>query len=283
MSLRITVLIPGPPGRIDACRRSINAMLDDDRSIRYREKHSAARLEYGLTSRAGVPFPPFVEASTEYPELTFAFSWEGLDGEAGGRATIESGRLVSQAVGVQSGKANDRRNAAVHVVAAHDGTIHLAVACSQKSDDECIGYVVTAAQHAYFSWQRAGDESCLMTTNGIADAWESRWTHRNDEWTASPLVDDRMIPAATLTTLEQVANDFAAEWLWFAAEEEVDTALERHRFVLYGLVVYPANLRSEKVRTLPRDAKSGITYSTVQAEQTLLIDALDRCWRASSR
>jgi hypothetical protein len=280
MSLRITVLIPGPRSQLDACRKSLNAMLDDERDLRYRERHTDSRLEYGLTSKTGVPFPPFVNASEEFPALTFSFLWEGLNGESGGRATIEHGGLISRELGGE--KSGEGHAGAVHVLAAHDGTIYLAVAMHNQAGDRWIGYAATADQHGYFSWERSGAEPRLVTTTGIADRWETQWALRNDEWAQMALTDDREIPVETLTTLENIANEFAAEWLWFAAENAVDTALERHRFGLYGLVVNPANLRSEKIRALPRDETRGITYSTMQAPQAMVIDALDRCWRIAA-
>jgi hypothetical protein len=277
MSLRITVRIPGQRSQLGACRKLINAMLDEDRDIRYRELHSDDRLEYGLTNKTGVPFPPFVNASAEFPDLMFSFSWEGLDGESGGRATIENGRLVSQDAGVD--KTSGQQDAVVHIAAANDGTIHLAVALQAVSDAYCTGYAVTAEQHGYFLWQRAADESRLIATHGMTDQWEREWILRDSVWTPTALAGDRAIPTATLATLEKITNEFAAEWLWFAAEDEVDTALERHRFSSYGLIVNPANLRSEKIRSLPRDTTRGIYFSTLQSPFESMVDALDRCWR----
>ena len=278
MSLRVTVLVPGPADRIGLCRQRINLLLDAERSERYRERHTADRLDYGITTRSGIPFPPFVNASAEFPDLVFTFTWEGLNGESSGRAVIANGCLLDQdAMGrapLSPGGATD----AVHIDAELNGTIRIAAALRVTNAGPTLGYAATAEQHAYFCYQHAVDAVELMMTVDIADAWSRAWEQRAAAWSSMPMPVPNAIHATSLAMLDDIANGFAKEWLWFAAEPIVDTALERHRFTLYNLTVRPANLRSAKLRTLPTDPPHGITYTTVGPSQTAVIDALVRCW-----
>ena len=63
----------------------------------YTENHTGAALEYRFELSKGLPFPAFVTATAEYPELRVEVQWD-KDGARGG-AAIEGGRLVDKWVG----------------------------------------------------------------------------------------------------------------------------------------------------------------------------------------
>ena len=69
-------------------------MVRDIDAEDYSEHHADGVLEYRFQPKVGVPFPAFVEASAQFPELRVEASWE-TDAVLG-RAVIESGKLVER-------------------------------------------------------------------------------------------------------------------------------------------------------------------------------------------
>ena len=67
-------------------------MVRDPDAEDYTEHHADGLLEYRFEPKNGIPFPAFVEASGNFPELRVEATWE-RDGVRG-RALIENGRLV---------------------------------------------------------------------------------------------------------------------------------------------------------------------------------------------
>lgn len=63
----------------------------------FTEHHEPDRLEYRFELLRGIPFPSFVRASAEFPELRVEAEWDQA-GKKGG-ATIENGRLVEKWTG----------------------------------------------------------------------------------------------------------------------------------------------------------------------------------------
>ena len=68
--------------------------MRDPNTDPYTEHHVADRLEYRFEMVNGLPFPTFVAASGEFPELRVEASWD-KNGVKGG-VTIESGRPVDK-------------------------------------------------------------------------------------------------------------------------------------------------------------------------------------------
>ena len=82
-------------GRIEGFREHVRwLMVRDIDAEAYTEHHSEGVLEYRFAPKAGIPFPTFVAASSEFPELRVEAQWE--HGGKRGRAVIENGRLVER-------------------------------------------------------------------------------------------------------------------------------------------------------------------------------------------
>lgn len=60
----------------------------------FTEHHAPGCLEFRFEVVNGIPFPTFVAASAEFPELRVEVEWD-KDGARGG-AAIENGRLVDK-------------------------------------------------------------------------------------------------------------------------------------------------------------------------------------------
>ena len=83
------------PGRIEDFREHVRwLMVRDIDAEAYTEHHSEGVLEYRFAPKLGIPFPTFVAASGQFPELRVEAQWE--HGGKRGRAVIENGRLVEK-------------------------------------------------------------------------------------------------------------------------------------------------------------------------------------------
>jgi len=92
------VRVTGSAGRFEAFRERVRWLLVRDPDTEpYTEHHSNAGLEYRFELEKGLPFPTFIGASAEFPELRVEAEWD-KDGAKGGVA-IESGRPVEKWTG----------------------------------------------------------------------------------------------------------------------------------------------------------------------------------------
>jgi hypothetical protein len=90
-----TVHVTGSIGRFtDFSERVRWLLVRDPDCDPFTEHHAPDRLEYRFELKRGIPFPTFVSASAEFPELRVEVSWDQA-GRKGG-AAIEQGRLVEK-------------------------------------------------------------------------------------------------------------------------------------------------------------------------------------------
>jgi len=94
-------------GRLEDFRERLRwLMVRDIDAEEYTEHHQPGVLEYRFEPKLGVPFPVFVEASGDYPELRVEARWvkSGDNDEVvHGRAVIEAGRLVEREIEKKNG------------------------------------------------------------------------------------------------------------------------------------------------------------------------------------
>jgi hypothetical protein len=271
-----TVVVEGDPPLLAGYRARVNALLDAETPGPYRELHTAGRLDYRLKA-SGVPYPPFVAASAEFPELTVRVEWRNPLGGTGGQATIRAGKLIDQATGsaVEAGRGLELR-------AERDGTLALAVVTRRRRGGEWIGYAVTAQQHGYF--RASGGATVLEAADGAETEWAERWIVHGDEATYAELDPREPLDASLAAELERLAHDFADEWLWFAAAPLEDTAIERQRYADYGLTINPANLRAAKLRTVLKEAPGGgRVLEAMEPEARTVVALVSRLWLQPER
>ena len=92
------VRVTGSVGRFEEFRERVRWLLvRDPDADPYTEHHAACGLEYRFEIAKGIPFPTFVAASAEFPELRVEAQWD-KEGAKGG-AAIEGGRLVDKWTG----------------------------------------------------------------------------------------------------------------------------------------------------------------------------------------
>ena len=242
-----TITVEGDAALLAAFRRRANELLDAEFGERYRELHTDGRLDWRVKA-AGVPYPPFVTASEELPDLVVEVRWEDEAGGTGGRSTIQAGRLAQQAADAAPGGPE-----ACELRADADGTLAIALTCRRRQPGEWIGYVVTATQHAFFC-ARAG---VLEATDGVEGEWAERWTLTGDGADYAALEPRAPVDPGLLEELDQLANGFTAEWLWFDESPPDETAVERARYAAYGFKVNAANVRSVKLKTVLAELPGG--------------------------
>ena len=250
----------------------------------FSEQHTAEALHYDLKVEGGIPFPPFATASGEFPGVTVAVEWVDAGRGVRGAATIARGTLTEQKI------ENITVAGAGHAVAIRvdaGGTLVLALAVLRTGRDECRGYMLDATQDALFRIVRdaATGASELLATEGGAE-WSCAWRLPVAGAVEYRAIDPaERIPDADFRELEQLAQDFVAQWIWFRNGPREEIAIEAERYDRLGCTVNDANLRSAALHRIKSGAGAsgdGIRYSTLDGEIAWIEDAIARCWPGSA-
>jgi hypothetical protein len=260
--IEATVRVRGDARALEAFRREANALLDAEFEHEYRELHTPEGLDWRIKARKGVPFPAFASASGEFPDLLVEIEWRNRGDGTSGQALVQAGRLITQ---------DDRPSGlppelAVSVRCAADGTIGLAMVLKRRRDGVWLGYVLTESQHAFFHLAAHPEGQVLLATDGVEPEWAERWSLTGTGVDYEALASPELIPDDLVEELDWLAHAFADEWVWFAEAGEDETAVERHRFDLYGYRVHPANLRAEKLKRVMTADANGLVYGSLDDE-----------------
>ena len=98
MAFTAIVRVTGSAGRFEEFRERVRWLLVRDPDTEpYTEHHGETGLEYRFALDKGLPFPTFVSASAEFPELRVEAEWD-KDGAKGG-VVFEGGRPVEKWTG----------------------------------------------------------------------------------------------------------------------------------------------------------------------------------------
>ena len=272
--LHATIVVEGDPDALAAFRTRANALLAEDFDEELRERHTPARLEYELRVSGGIPFPSFVTASQEFPDLELVVSWSEPAHGRGGRALIRNGALREQAT--ESGAASGPL--LVHARADAEGRLVLALACRAWRGAR-HGYAISAEQHAFFRVDGAKDTFVLRASGGVEGAWAERWSAAEEgvryEETGEAIAEDE------LRELDAIARDFAGEWIWFAGGPAEETAVERSRYEAYGVPVAGANLRSFKLRKVLQAGTAGSSFDSFGEDARWIVELMHDFWLAA--
>jgi hypothetical protein len=284
MSLLIhaTITITGDAAMRGACEARLRRLLSPQvLKNEVTEHHGAEALCYDLKVEGGIPFPLFAQASQEFPELKFDAEWVNVAAGESGSATIVDGRVTGQeSARIASGMADDHP---VHVEVAPDGRLKLALTLFRATRDEWRGYALTATRDALLRVRRApgSDAVELLATEG-APEWSAAWRGTPSSRQAAP--DAIPLPVAiedsTLLELDALARNFVARWIWFAADQREDIALETERYARYGYAVSAANVRSSRLHRMRSDAAEGapLLHSTLGDEERWIKDFVLATW-----
>ncbi|HSO08268.1 MAG TPA: hypothetical protein VLW45_13585, partial [Pelomicrobium sp.] len=96
MITHATVRVSGETAALEPFKARLAELLAaEGLSDAVSEHHSPGFLHYDVKVEGGLPFPPFVTASQDFPLLTLSLDWVSGDGAAQGSAVIQEGQLVS--------------------------------------------------------------------------------------------------------------------------------------------------------------------------------------------
>ena len=279
--MNATIKVSGDAESLADYRRRVNDLLAEERADPYKELHTGARLEYRFKVRRGIPFPAFVEVSNSFPDLVVEVEWGSREQGTRGSATIQSGRLKEQ----RSETPGSAAGVLIDVRLGASARLQLAFTCRRIRDGLWMGYVLSSGQHAFFEIERGtAAEATLYASDGVEPKWAEKWIVRagaGDPETDYAELDPRVaIPDGMLQALENLALDFAEEWIWFDETPQAETAVERNRYATYGYAVHAANLRSEKIiGVLAEGGDGGRSYSTLPQELAWIRTLLASHWR----
>ncbi len=273
MNLTATVTVRGDPALLLEYRSRVNELLDEEGAGSYRELHTEKQLEYRFKLHGGIPFPPFVEASQAFQNLTVEVDWTEANEGRSGRAIIQNGVLREQAAQTQAPGGSALRD----VRADADGRLRLAVSC-ERWREFWHGYVVASDQHAFFRIVGTADACELCASDGVEAEWAERWAVSSDDADYAELAQREPIAKDELREIDRLVQEFSREWLWFSESPPEETAVERQRFEAYGYPVRAANLRSEKLRKVLRPEEDGLALSSFGEDTRWIPELLARCW-----
>jgi hypothetical protein len=278
LSLVATITVSGDPQALREYRSLVNRLLDEEGSGPYRELHTPERLEYEFRLHGGIPFPPFVSASQDFPDLTVEVAWNEAALGRSGRAIIRNGVLAEQAA-----QFHPAAGPVLHEVrTGTDGGLKLAVSCARWR--ECWhGYVISADEHALYRVAGSAGSCELVASDGIDAEWAERWTVSSGEAAYAELSPREPIAGDELRELDRIAEGFSREWLWFEDGPPEETAVERQRFAAYGYPVRRANLRSEKLRKVLRPENGGLAFGSFPEDARWIPEVLRICWLRTAK
>lgn len=243
-----TLRVSGLGARLADFRERVRyLMVRDIDAERYSEHHAADRLEYRFELERGIPFPVFASASAEFPEVRVEAEWVNQGLGLRGRAVIENGRLSEQ-----SSEPLDTGRLELDVEIGDAGELVLAIACRRRqteAGEAWIGYCASGDRHAWFRWDGALELISM----------------------------DASLEEALLAELEDIAFEFAGDWLWYDDAPQAETALERRRYAQAGWPVRGANLKAARVAQL-RNALPGNRYGNLSPQAASMRAAVHAAW-----
>jgi hypothetical protein len=286
MSLLIhaTVTVTGETDALGACEARLRRLLSSQfLKDEVTEHHGREALCYDLKIEGGIPFPVFAQASQEFPGLEFVAEWVNVAAGEKGRATLVNGRVTGQQnerVPTVAGGEHP-----VYVEVAPEGRLVLALTLMRVARDEWRGYALTATRDALVRLLRAPESDAieLQVTEGSPE-WTHAWrgalpaAHLERAALDPPIA----IEDAVFRELDQLARRFAADWIWFAADGEEETAIERSRYARSGYPVAAANVRTSRLHRMRADAgeRAPLVRSTLGNDEQWARDLILATWAA---
>lgn len=276
-----TVTVSGDPAELQAFRMRANELLAEEDVDDFRELHTVDRLDWRFRLKSGIPFPPLVAASAEFPELDIHVEWQRPAQGLSGEAVIRNGALTQQAG--ESSARSDGGEACYDLRVAAGGRLELALAARSWRGGQLIGYALNAGQHAWFHVAADGGATVLSASDGMEPEWAERWTVTGEHAVYGELGTREPIDAGMLKELQRLASDLVAEWIWFAASPPEEIIVERQRYEQYGLAMHEANVRSHKLRTvMAPHQEGGWRLEASRPDVVAARELLERCWVQSA-
>lgn len=283
--IHATLTVSGDRELLAACDARIKSLLVEEVFAgEFEEHHGDDALSYDFKVRGGIPFPAFAAASGEFPGMTISAEWVNVAAGRKGRAQIVAGRITEHTEEGVALAAGDARNR--HVQTAPDGTLLLAGALVQTGADTWAGYVLNHERDALFCVTRTGETVELLATEG-APEWALCWKSLHAS-TAQPdaapamevMASPQPIDKKQYAELEQLAESFVADWIWFREGSLEASAIHIDRFARYGYTVRDANVRAARLHVMRNEAGDGqpLLHTTMDPACAWIVPLLQRCW-----
>lgn len=277
--IHATLTVTGARDSLAACDARIKSLLVEEAYTgEFGEHHGDDALSYDFKVHGGIPFPAFAAASQEFPGLTITAEWVNVAAGRKGRAQIANGAITDHREEAVALAAGDTRNR--HLLADPDGTLRIAVALMATAPGRWAGYVLDHERDALFDIARDGDAIELLATDGAPD-WVLRWRLAGEDSAPSPeVIAPQRIDPAQYAALEQFAQAFVADWIWFRDAPAESNAIDVDRFARYGYTVRDANVRAARLHALRSEAGDGqpLLQTTIDPEYGWIVAVLMRCW-----
>lgn len=279
MIVHATVRVTGEPALLAPFRERLSALLEEEPlGGPVEEHHGEDFLHYDLKLEGGIPFPPFVAASGEFPPLTLAVDWVSGDGAARGAASIQNGRVLSQ----EAAEAAPAAGAGTFVSVDRGGRLEIALKARRVAAEEWRGYCACAERDALFRLTRdaAAGRAELSATDGEAPQWRLRWVVdlAAESFEERVLDPPEPVSEAEREELLALADAFSAEWLWFDSAPDEEVAVERQRCERLGFPARPANLRAARLASMARRKDGGHFASGLADGEHWIKEVLEQCW-----
>lgn len=276
--IHATLTVTGAREQLPAADARIKVLLVEEIFVgEFEEHHGDDALSYDFKVQGGIPFPAFAAASLEFPELKIAAEWVNVAAGRKGRALLTNGAIAEHVEEALAAGSTETRNR--YLCVAPDGTLQLAFALLRRGLGEWAGYVLNHERDAVFRITRDGDAIELLTTGGTAE-WTYAWRLNGLDDTLSPVALVQAVEPGLYAELEQLAQDYVAEWFWLRAAPAADNAIEIDRYARYGYTVHEANVRAARLHRLRNDLAPTdvLEYSTLDADNVWIRDLLLKCW-----
>lgn len=285
--IHATITVSGDDSLLEACNARIRLLLADQQiDGEVNEHHGAGALCYDLKVKEGIPFPAFVQASQEFPTLKIAAEWVDVDAGERGAATIVDGKLAAHHVDQITTAAGSSRP--VHVSIAGDGRLELALTFFRSNRGEWLGYALTADRDALLRVVRAPQSDIveLFATEGGAE-WSLRWQGSVGQQAFNSGVVDPPLPVekTLYSELEQMAEEFVAEWMWFASGSREEIVIEKEYYERAGHAIHAANVKASRLHKMRREAQEdrnadGLRFCTLAPDDNWIVDVVSCAWAA---
>jgi hypothetical protein len=267
-ALRIDAVIDihGPRQLLRAFRKKmLKSFAEDAPDGTLKEQTGSEALTFDFSSTSGVPFPSLVALSTQYPDCVVTIKWNKAS--ASGETTLQNGQVKEASREAALGGRTPQL-----IELTPDRTLRLGLALDIGREG-ILGYCANADAETWFKLAGNRDARTLLTVGGDGTAWDECW--RDDACAAvNP-------PQAFSTTerhaLEQLADAFRAEWLWYAHAPSEQTIVERQRYAAAGRPVQAINVKSIKLAE-----HAGSVISSLAPGQAWIAECLRNTWGQTS-
>ncbi len=274
MKTQATLTVDGPHQLLRAFHKRVREELKADApEVRLTETKVDDQLHFALDAPDGIPFPSLVAISVQYPECVARVIWT-QDG-AQGETTIQNGQVKEASRSGATGQAN--RLPQLVRMESRDGMVSgLALAVVLDLTPEGIaGFCATSEAETYFKIRGSEANAELITIRGEAMEWDECW--RGVTGTAQALAPAQALGTAERRTLDRLATQFRAEWLWYAHAPLEDTAIERQRYAEAGQPVRAINVKSRQL-VEAFSPPATLSASTLDPSQTWIVNLLLQTW-----